>query len=412
MLYLENGSSTADVSLGGYGISVERMQRVDFSLSLLETDFQCVLLPAYRSSHGEPTLLESILRRSVIMVFGVMALTNFAVAILVVLLERRAGNPYFRLRHSDFVDSICCAFNVLTPGSSEVPFVSYWTRGLVCLNGLLMLFMLTIFTSLITSKLTANAISKDSISLDEMATLRVGVFHNTIMTPLLSRKRILYYECPDFMLCANSFFSGGGAEGEAYHGLDGICANSVTIAYLTMLHHKSSRWNPLFSDTFVINGSTTNFALPTRLQFPYARQLSLTLQVLRDEGVVNALNNKYFEFVELDEDDDISVGDTEYYAVLGVNLVAYAGLGAFIAALLVQRKKMQKTLEKEQQGRPGVSKTAAILDLDEDVAAKTLENVRMLAALDVTDAQRLLVSLKKTNASSTTSTLTSANATV
>ena len=335
------GASEFDMAIAFHTVSPERLRTIDFSVTVYQTDYKIALLPEFKQERT--TLVESVIRDSVLYLFSVIALVAALMAIIVFVFESASWEatdllecPLWQRVFWAMEQGLEATINGGTAGDFRHP-VSRFFRTLAGLIGLI--YLVGIFGAVITSQLTTSALNAGTPGVTDLRGKRIASaspsLNAFLSSPLIG---ISVDAVEDVEIFAQSFYN------RSRPTLDkGFVAPAATVDYLHRTLNGEGQ-GFLVTEAFTSTGSLDLKA------FPFSRAADRTLfaefnrqaQHMREDGELAQLVSKWVVSATSEAESDFPT-PAGWHLALGIICGFGFGLIFVVSVMLLLFEKVKGT---------------------------------------------------------------------
>eukprot|EP00759_Apiculatamorpha_spiralis_P014547 PhF_6_TR21160/c0_g1_i3/m.30479 len=334
-LSVNNATKTSqyDIGLIFGSVTGSRIKIVDFTVTLGETQYVITLLPSF--SKDQETFITTLVRQSVMHLFGVLALFVVANVIVLVIFETQSQNPRFSKKpfYAQVFSALEGSLDITLYGATNLyPQTSPVSEITRILTGMAGLFVLSMFAATITSQLTTSQLQYKPPSVDEMRGKKLLIV-NTILKDFLQSDRIsaIPIVAEDMAVAYEDFYQNGNPKG--YDGI--INAQAITSYYYDRYGGEAKGY--VLSSSFTDTGMNDLRAMVMSRAIPSSIHDAINVQLskMRDEGYIGGLYRKYVpnSYVAPTSEDDVGMIPVEERQ--GVQVATLIGCSVMIGVIFV-----------------------------------------------------------------------------
>eukprot|EP00759_Apiculatamorpha_spiralis_P037111 PhF_6_TR37130/c0_g3_i5/m.54606 len=321
-----------DAAITFQTITPDRMLLYDFSSAVLRSQDVIVLQPKYLQREGSIT--GSIIRDPVFYLFSIVTVSIGIVAIVFLVFESMEPQSAIHElpHHRRILWAMEMSFEAVCKKMTSERLYSQVSRSFSKAAALGVIFVLCIFSAVITSKLTASGILHDDVPLTALRGRTIGLSSDGLK-PFLERFGMRIVTIPQYTLFAADFYAG------KYPEIDGFATSVEVIRYLQNLY-EGSRLGYTESEHFTVSGVYDLKAFPiNRKRVPPAdqRRFNLELERMRQDQTLALLFEKYLSYESDSDSGDIPLDATSELGLQVANGLVF-GLALFGVVVLYFQK--------------------------------------------------------------------------
>jgi hypothetical protein len=287
MFHTDN--SSYDIGITFTFVNAFRLKFVDTSIPLVETDYT-VLVDERFAPNNAGSLADAVMRPVVIYLFSIILLFAFMLTVVYFVSEMTLVRNTSQLRKIKYRSArlrVCfvAAIESVFTFSSPLELRSPLSMVLLTVSNYVMIFLIGIFTALITSQLTASKANIRPPVLSAMAGARIGIqgvlLKSFVAGPRMNAVPIVY----DTLDGAVAGFYGDNPDR-----LDGVATQTDIINYFQAAYVQTSTRNTAQTVPFTATGSPEprGYLLSRELDPDTVERFNIALQRLRESGQLAA----------------------------------------------------------------------------------------------------------------------------
>eukprot|EP00906_Rhabdomonas_costata_P031312 RCo044221 len=332
------GRSQMDIGLSFAVISPDRLSVMDFSVSVMQSEWYLVL-DGTKYGSQPMSFIDSLTRPTVLYIFGIIALGAVVTGFLMLVFEM--FDQESELRTMMWWDRIMWAIHagmevLLTASGPDLrtPLAKVF-RTIGASAGI---FLLAIFGGLVTSQMTTSSLNASPPSLSSARGARILVVTGSVMTSFLQSLTIgaIPVEVADLELAAKQWYNGE-------LDVDGYATTTPLAFYLDSKYSPTSSFSA-FSDPFTTSGTVNNHGITfsKALDAAIVGKLNVAIQSAKDDGTVADLNSKWVPLPSSDTSNDIPLPPAAFPVRVACIVVFSAAVAfsvvSYVLHLIVARR--------------------------------------------------------------------------
>jgi hypothetical protein len=335
-IMFNTNNSEYDIGITFTFANALRLRFVDTSIPLVETDYT-VLVDGRYAPDNSGALVDAVMRPIVLYLFAIISLFAFVLTAVYFVSESslvRNSSELLQIKYRSArlrVSFIAAVESVVT-SASPLELRSPLSMFILYVSKYLLIFIMAIFTALITSQLTASQANNPPPGLSALAGARIGI-QGVLLKPFVAGPRMnaipVVYDTLDGAIVG--FFADNPDR------LDGVATQTDIINYFQAVYGPDSPRQTVQTDPFTAAGSPEprGYLLSRALDSDVVTRFNSALERLRESGQLAAFIAADVPGPPPDDSNDISLPDTSVRAVfLAAKAAAGAMGGVFLALLL------------------------------------------------------------------------------